>query len=404
MQYDWAIFILIRALDRDWPEAERMLRVLLETRKGGQVAVMVCINTLRERIPSGWPRASMLDRGETTLFYELGPDGAWRFWKEEAMNPKSKYCVGVWLKQAKQRCPAHRYLLFTWDHGSPVSLFDESSDENTYPGFASTQRAKREWEAGGKPFRDEDYPTALLMTELGEAIAWGMERVDVVVMMNCYAQSIDAGLALSSSVDWLVAPETDIRMSGYDYASMFACWMGNPSLDTEAFARVVIDGCYEKQEMERTAVFANRLVYYPKLVEAIDRLSWYILERGNEWLGQMRNLRWRLPEIETGNPQIGAVDLFQCMDWLKSCRRDEGLWRHSEAVQELIREAVRYEFVGAYFNKDMPVHPSGMSIYFPGNKGIYYTAYKRVFQSGDSPFAGKLAANSWMELLDKING
>src|SRR6266542_1097536 len=95
-------------------------------------------------------------------------------------------------------------MLFTWDHGCAFGIFDPEEYDN--------EKAR--------PIKSAPSTDMLMIKELRNAIEGSFENVQMLVMMNCWMQSIETNYELKGCVDVLVGPETSIDWLGYNYISI----------------------------------------------------------------------------------------------------------------------------------------------------------------------------------------
>src|SRR5215831_3571463 len=111
-----------------------------------------------------------------------------------------------------------KVMLFTWDHGCAFGIFDPIQYE------IPTAR----------PIKSFPGTDMLMIRELANAIKHSLVKVDILVMMNCWMQSIETNDQLKDCVEVLVAPETSIDWLGYDYISII-----NTLIDDSAKAKAI---------------------------------------------------------------------------------------------------------------------------------------------------------------------
>jgi hypothetical protein len=118
----------------------------------------------------------------------------------------------------------NKVLLFTWDHGYAFGIFDP----NEYD--------KKE----ALPIKSAPTTDMLMVKELAKAIETSFTKIPILIMMNCWMQSIETNCQLRECVDYLIAPETSIDWLGYDYISILNQLIKNPNINEEQLAKDVI--------------------------------------------------------------------------------------------------------------------------------------------------------------------
>lgn len=135
--------------------------------------------------------------------------------------------------------PSDHTILMTWGHGYGVGLFKDSSYvipiidndysladyEFVYQSRNKNQRS-RTGLAGSSPeniFMKTDLSDMLTNAELNEAILMGYRtvnennKIDMMIFMNCDMMRFDTVYDLANSTKYIVAPQTPISWSGYNY-------------------------------------------------------------------------------------------------------------------------------------------------------------------------------------------
>jgi len=118
----------------------------------------------------------------------------------------------------------NKVMLFTWDHGYAFGIFDP----NEYD--------KKE----AVPIKSAPTTDMLMVKELAKAIETSFTKIPMLVMMNCWMQSIETNCQLKDCVDYLIAPETSIDWLGYDYISILNQLISNPKISKEQLATDIL--------------------------------------------------------------------------------------------------------------------------------------------------------------------
>jgi len=98
--------------------------------------------------------------------------------------------------------------------------------------------------------------------------------VDIVLMVNCFMQSFDAGYILRNQVEYLIAPEASISSRGYDYPKLLE-YLKEPGIPTESLVeKIVLDykNMYRPDDANflMTAVFGNHLKKYKEALSLFE--------------------------------------------------------------------------------------------------------------------------------------
>ena len=239
----WTIIYLINVDSDYWEFAKRMFRDILALKINPKVSVIFCLKTQAnfvKEIDPTFHTPESDNTEDTTVFITIesldrsvkGQKSSMKVIGKENVfditNPKhlEKFFTGYILDQY----PASRYLLFTWGHGGAYGLFPKGNVP------------KPTIDRAAKPVKWD----MLSISDLGRAItsAFGtgkVEKIDLVVMMNCYMQLFDTGLTLShAGVNYLVAPENTENVIGYNYTEIFKKLYTDPEVDPLELAKLTI--------------------------------------------------------------------------------------------------------------------------------------------------------------------
>ena len=344
--YNWSVIFLIRAVDTHSKEAGEMINEILLCKKSPDVGILFCLNTkieyIKKLLPKRFGRSRRPNDEQTTVFLSMNDS---RISEAEARldfiledkNFDIREEVDVKKVFKEKVLPAFRavkYLLFTWDHGSVFGIFkdpppdslrlksvqDESiidtktnRDSPFMPieflisKFIDFDKANKEQSARKilreirkrylhslnlvEEFDENGTPGFDMLTayELNEAIKWafgirkqGEGGIDVVCMMNCCMQFFDTGFALRETVNYLVAPETVMLFSGYNYSVIFEELFKDSKMNEMELSYIIVDSFkYKKfadrthgeRAIEETALFGNDLTFYSEAALEINELA-----------------------------------------------------------------------------------------------------------------------------------
>ena len=284
----WTVFFLIKSVSGSINNVIEMFNEIRSIELMPHVSIVIGISFLEEfkkGFEAGEPILKLSDSKEesfTTAFYYLKPN------KEPQSKFKSRF--SLILERPKfeiteqedveayfedivfSRFKAKHYALITWEHGRAYGLFPGSAQQ-----LSSTQVQIRE------DLVYQEKAQILTMEELASAItgAFGTNKVDLVIMMNCNTQFIDAGFALRKAINYLVAPETYMFLDGYNYPFIFEILFKEPKTTPKQLAKYAVRSFSEKvysnhqqgiDRKNRTALFATNLRYYSFIAEQLDRI------------------------------------------------------------------------------------------------------------------------------------
>jgi hypothetical protein len=285
--------------------------------------------------------------------------------------------LGEILRLLKAHAPAEHYLLFTWGHGSIFGIYKNESTAGL-----CGEPVPSNIHAG--QFRD-----MLTNEDLASAIATGFDDgpLDILLMINCFAQNTITQFALKGKVKYLVAPQSHMGIPGYHYKEILAAiFAGNTPDDV---ARVCLTGIHSnalrfpqfRDRMDTWSVFAFNLQE-----EKVDRLFDFISRLGTflqQKLAQNPNsfpstvlddARARLYQFDGDNVNTQLsnfmIDLRNLLFFLK--KKDDGFvpfYLEHETIVEEISVSLPYIgsncYSGGHSNNK---EPSGISVYFPRDK------------------------------------
>lgn len=360
----------------------------------------------------------------TILFYsfEEEPDekdvyfNQLKFIKEDKnfdiTNPRD--LSSFFTESIKSEFAADRYMIFTWDHGASYGIFtdlvksDKEKSENqasvtqslihqvvdfkqrsipnigikskaikplkNIPGNFLAKTPSNNGATSAEVSSQSMKPVLLTMEELAEAIkkSFGENKIDIVVMMNCYMQLFDAGYALRDRVKYLVAPETYIYFSGYNYKSIFSLLSRKPLMSTKKIASKIVSSFQYKgfddiaagnSAKASTALFATDLSCYSSMAGLIDELGQKLVEKLSNRKNELIMARCSIIPIDSGSPAIDFFNLLYNLrktlgkHWARKLVFELRLTRHRLVVKSHIGDNY-IPLAGRKF-------PSGITVFFP---------------------------------------
>jgi hypothetical protein len=232
--------------------------------------------------------------------------------------PKSD--MGSWkqmaefVKFAKARYPARRYLLGFWNHGSG-------------------------WQSDGKPIEgdkgvcyDDETGNHITTIELGRLFA-AIGKMDVVTLDACLMADVSVFYQMRRSADVIVASEETEPVEGYDYTALVRQLAENPSVSNADIGRNIVNTYIASLPSEdgitQSAVRVSAM--YP-LVRLMDGFAGAALNNSAE-----------LPALKAaaaGTPSFSgtSVDLYELMLRFKAAAKDEDLKYRAQLIMNFIKE------------------------------------------------------------------
>lgn len=380
-QCKWTVFFLIKSAgSASIREVIRMINEIRCTEMLGRLPVILCMNFFKgdlDAVLEGRESLIAAERSSqkfTTMFFSIVPDN-----HSQGQFPNKLEIIGeapnfditsprsiedFFRHEILMQYKAKHYLMISWDHGRLFGIFNEGAE-----GLVADKKDL------AQEIHHEEGVTILTMEELNEAIqlAFGKQKVDVMIMMNCFMQFIDAGYALRRSVKYLVAPETFIYIDGYNYPFLFQLLINKPNITPRKLAKQVVrsfatkvystfdDGVAHKKN---TAIFATDLRYYRLLGELVDRLVDHFMKN----IPQIKLLIDPAREFCTIIQAKKVIDFFGFISFLHK----ENIFKENPLVASTvlsIRDLIVVEsFKGNGFTRqidDLVNPPSGISIHLP---------------------------------------
>ncbi|MBT1685575.1 clostripain-related cysteine peptidase [Dawidia soli] len=397
-------------------ELLQLLQQLQAVKKSAEVAVIVGINIRAENIPLSLQDPGITTAvGWTTLFYSLEAVGngcRFRFiCEKQTFKLAVQADVADFFKNSVLSLyMADRYILFTWDHGQPFGIFPDTG-KNLMAAVTAEAKAKttpatfhfrllEQLEQEGKSQKNmrraaatatEDDLPILTITELRQAIEWafGDDKIDVLVMANCYLQFFDTGYELSSCVDYLIAFQTEMFFrDAFDYTMILEAISNDPLVMPENLSKAIVSSYAlqrtqrNQESMNSVALFANNLSWYPVVAKLIDQLAIDLIREMPRYRDRIMKA---IEECEYISPNIPAFCLIDFRNFLR-CLHNELPSLFSvipyEYFETILRELVTASHIGHDFVNEMDIRfraPSCFSMYLPKKLSDYRTSFLSNF-------------------------
>lgn len=352
----WTVFFLAKSIGSG--DTKELIGLLLEIEDilfEPDVNVVLCINFNRNYL-DGLLKLNKelvlpnIDTDFTTMFFKLVQDGETGknrlccIGEKQGFDITSANDVSHYFKKyVLDKNQANRYLLFTWDHGNGFDIFHGIG-------------------RGGEVTDSDKTIPILEMEELSSAIknAFGGEKIDLLIMMNCYMQMFDTAFTLCEQVSYLVAPLSYMTFGQYNYKDIFNKLAENAKddLSGERLGEFVIESfknnppssnlaisCLNLTPPDDTYEFANKL----------DDLADLLIERIK--IGYSNEIACFFREAKPTRTQERFVDLGSVLDNMinsncSSNHENEIVWSEKEyQVLEQLLDRLKYLIV-AYYQKN----------------------------------------------------
>jgi len=364
--------------------------------------------------------------------------------------------------------PSQRVMLFTWDHGSGFGVFEADPESSSISGELSITEIEtliRNTEGVRKPrflitnnkiaqlkqsstgdltaspthepnairlypevntyLQDSEVREStdiLTNEELSRAIISGFkgQKVDILVMVNCFMQMVETGYSLKNCVDYLVACETGFWAYGFDYQSIFLQLNQDPDTDTKFIGKLFVDTIENTYRRINELKLLNSVVVSTCNLKYADLVSDYINEfvrlvnsNIQRYYPLIKKARKKVPEISSlifkrksdifAPFPIFIVDIMYLL-FLLSNENDE----IKRVFQTISNDAVYNKYIvarriGSDFETDnMNVEEiNGFSIYFPQfKKDAIGKEYYRYFYKHNAKFEIEFSKKTlWSQFL-----
>jgi hypothetical protein len=398
----WTIFFLINSSEAPIRDTIKMINEIRSLELNSRVSVVICLRFSKEHLKplldgnDLFQAKKMKYNKLTTMFMELvRANNPVRFQNDLKIvleRPAFDITDPVHVKQyfrdaVLRKHKAKHYLLFSWDHGSGYGIFHEStgSKKSRFLDVTSDKQAR-----------------ILTMEELNSAIRWafGKKKVNVMIMMNCFMQFIGAGYALRKTVDYMVAPESIMEFSGYNYTYIFQALINEPDLSPRELAKLSVKSFPYKayshsqsmSSIEKTSIFANNLQHYSTLARQIDKLVDSLLTL----LGTKATKKEFMKLVFDSKMEPGK-NLYDFYDFLENLVKSSS-FKPAAAEAKLILSVKDLVVIESCIGKDPGVVTKGLSVFFPKAKptpGIPREGFDDFFEMEF------MQRTKWRTLIDK---
>lgn len=418
--YKWTAIFLIKGAADNIEAFTQMLDQLATTKLSPEVAVVLCINIHADIAPSVLPLATILGpydkpirkSGWTTLFCSLKANATGNntfdpICESREFRMDKEEDITVFFKQrVLSSFAAERYILFTWDHGQPFGIFPGINQEPARSPLEKLQlkafhfrqqkqlKTERLARATARVATDDALPM-LTATELKQAIQWAFDgqKIDILVMSNCFLQFFDTGYELSDCADYLVTFETIMYFNdSFNYKNILEALATNVAITPETMAKNIVEifaatPSHSSVSRDEVSLFANDLSWYPALARMVDRLAGILTTAIPDHREKILLAASKCEYISPGIPMFCLLDFRNLVKNLY--QEIPGLFPESffDTLMTILDQVVVSSFIGKSFREDgslADVSPSGFSIYFPILSEDYRTSFLDNFMTESS--------------------
>ncbi|MEG0935813.1 MAG: clostripain-related cysteine peptidase [Clostridia bacterium] len=225
--------------------------------------------------------------------------------------------------------PADRNILILWDHGGG-SLYGFGSDEH-FPG------------------------NALTLDELSGALAQAQTHFDLIGFDACLMGTVETGIALSGSADYMLASQELEPGLGWYYTDWLSALSSDPGMDTVQLGTMIVDHFVDTCEQEGQEQATLSLVDLAALSGEAENLLSLFSEATNQMIldGQYAEVS----KARSGAKAFG-YDEFDHIDLIDLAGRVGG--DAAQALIERMEQAIVYNRTTRNCGG-----ANGLSVYFP---------------------------------------
>lgn len=336
----------------------------------------------------------------------------------------------------KNKLLREKFLLFTWDHGAGFGIFDGDPRVHQVAGGPPPKKA-----IGGKGNGKENLRVArngrahdlskkvpagmhpgkikmLTVADINQALRSLKRRTDLVIMLNCWMQMLEAGYELSGTVDILVASETVNFFAGYDYTRIINRMANHPASTGEDIARLAIQTIpanYKKKkawekDLKELVISATRPAISQRIVDALDKAADDLLSNMPAHFRKIKQGRKSCEDLscgyfmnKSGKPDRSIRDFFIDPLHYISVAAEKGLVSPArlQALQQATKEYILLEYCGQHYRMKDPSSGirlcNGYSIFHPADEKDFDCVYYHYFYKTHKI---KLSETRWAAYLD----
>jgi len=327
-----------------------------------------------------------------TVFYQLvrGANGKTRLdsimQEDSSFDPVRKKDVIKFFSiiALREEFSAEHHMLLTWGHGAAYGLFYDP----------------------GPNFND-----MLTIDDLAGAITatFGAkgQKIDVVVMMDCYMQFFDTGYTLhQAGVDFLAASVSGADFLGYNYKKLFGTLFSNPDISPRDLACLAVSSI--KDNNLANAALKNELnlaTFYTVDLGQYEMLAGYMSELGVTLLaglpGNVQKIRTARNSCQQIHNFYNLIDFFRFVQGLRSVF---GANWQIELIDKILGMPSQF-IVASYIGRGLKrgknqVYPLGYSICIPLQQAPSISFFENFFEPGSphaTPFTRKYKWSAFLQ-------
>jgi hypothetical protein len=373
--------------------AQHMFDKILALKIPPGVAMVFCIKMpvsgIQQLDPSFRPNPALPPGQLTTVFYRVealeAPAGGRESQlvkladEEQSFDLTNKEHVKRYFKEIVLQADngayrAKKYLLFTWGHGAAAGIFFNGAFERL---------------------------SILTMEDLKYAIdgafeEYPAEKIDTMIMMNCYMQYFDAMYSLRAArVDFLMTSQFGLDFVGYNYTAIFTAIYSPQGISPKDLAICAVEsltGPAQQLNLQGGSFFASDLSVCDQLGAAICKLG----ARLSAALPDIKDVITSIFAVDDDytHPASELLDLFLFAD--RMGRQAGAPWRQeTDAILALKDRLLIKQYIGPRLEV---VHPGmisrGCAICVPQvGDGVFFENF--VQPGPRSSLFSKLAACQW---------
>lgn len=349
-----------------------------------------------------------------------------------------------------------RFMLITWDHGYSFGIFNGTVDKKVFDFERNENKAHltiTNLEGGMKKINEDrtfdksiesaieefknnnsdneefvgysnqllrelakaDDTDMLTPEEIGKALKASFSRkIDILLMMNCWMQSVDTCYALEDTVQTLIAAESTMDFIGYDYIDFINELCINPAISNKDLSSKIIrriKGKYKKMETEiafnEIAVSAIDLSNVDQLKKVIDNFSASLgiaIRTDIKKVDSERKKSYEFTNEYLPKADIYFYYLVDILDIVTGYHSQQLILKKDfAALQAWLNRFLLESTIGGNFSKET----TALSMYFPDNReyiqnSTYY--YKFYDPKGPLRTRKRFALDShWSNFLNDYN-
>jgi len=325
---EWAIHFLIQIKEKDEVYfVKHMFEEILSLPDNNKLGFAICIKIDRDLVESFFNKnlaTSANPVGKyTTFFCDILLDTKTKkrnlniLNNDESFDIKNEIALTNFFTYFRKiNGIAKKNSLITWNHGYGYAIFKEPIKKS-----------------GGVIIGDRysiDYD-ALTGTKLKAVLkkVFQPKKLDVLAMINCNINLFDFGYVLRDTVKYLVAPESNIELSGYNYKKIFFTLNKQPDISEKKLAALFVNSYRNKEyshsilalKKEATinkAIFCNNLIFYGRYAVLLDSLALHLthLLVSPENLISLQKTRAKTDEVP-GSTHSLMIDMHAFFYYLK---------------------------------------------------------------------------------------